>query len=203
MSERKATVVRTTEQAEVKIVLYLEGTGAGTVQTGFPFLDHMLILFARHAAFDLDVFCRGGEADPRDLMEDVAFCLGLALDKALGDKTGIQRSGHSCSPVEDHLARAVVEISGHPCLVYRVNAPAPSLGGADSGEVERFWRAFVSQARLNLHVELLYGDGGLPAFEAVFKAAGRALSDACRIQTCLKGPPDPTTKASKMKRNLR
>ncbi|MGA2263430.1 MAG: imidazoleglycerol-phosphate dehydratase [Acidobacteriota bacterium] len=203
MSARKATIVRVTEQLEVKIVLNLDGRGEGDVQTGSPFLDHMLTLFARHGAFDLDVMCRANEADPHDLTEEVAFCLGLALDKSLGDKVGILRLGHSCSPVEDHLARAVVEISGHPCLVYRMHASALSLGGKDSGEVERFWRAFVAQARLNLHIELLYGKGGLPGFEAVFKAAGRALSDACRTQTRPKGSPNSTAKGSKATKKLK
>ncbi|MBZ5496493.1 MAG: imidazoleglycerol-phosphate dehydratase [Acidobacteriia bacterium] len=183
MSERKASIIRTTELAEVKAVLDLDGKGSAAVQTGSPFLDHMLTLFARHGAFDLEVHCRAaGETDPHHLLEEVAFCLGLALDKALGDKRGLLRSGHSCAPVEEHLARAVVEFSGHPCLVYRVRASAPSLGGVDAGEIENFWKTFVAQARFTLHIELLYGGGGLPAYEALFKAAARAVSDACRLQ---------------------
>jgi imidazoleglycerol-phosphate dehydratase len=182
MDERKACIIRTTERAEVKVVLNIDGKGDSAVQTGFPFLDHMLTLFARHGAFDLEVQCKANEADPRFLMEDVAVCLGLALDKALGDKKGLRRAGHSYTPVDEHLARAVVEVSGRPCLVYRVRAAASSPASADSGAVERFWRALATQARLNLHIELLYGDAGLPAFEAVFKAAARALSDACRIR---------------------
>lgn len=182
MNERKASVIRTSEHAEVRVVLNLDGRGVSAVQTGLPFLDHMLTLFARNAAFDLEVQCRANEADLHYAMEEVALCLGLALDKALGDKKGILRWGHSCSPVEENLARAVFEISGHPCLVYRVQTSAPSPGGTDSGEVERFWRAFVSQARLTLHIEHLYGGDGLPAFEAVFKAAARALSEACRLE---------------------
>ena len=180
MNERKASVTRTSQHAEVQVVFNLDGKGAGTVQTGIPFLDHMLALFVRHGAFDLEVQCRADEADPGDVMEEVALCLGVALDKALGDRKGILRSGHCCAPVDEHLARAVIEISGHPWLVYRVQTAAQLSAGA--GEIERFWRAFVSQARLTLHIEHLYGGDGLPAFEAIFKAAARALSDACRIQ---------------------
>jgi imidazoleglycerol-phosphate dehydratase len=195
MSARRANVVRTTDQTEVKIVFDLEGSGSGIVQTGVPILDHLLALFARHGVFDLEVQCRFDEARPNALMEEVGFCLGFALDKALGDKQGILRLGHCCAPVEDHLARAVVEITGHPCLVYHVRAQASPLGGPDSVEVEKFWRAFVAQARLNLHIELLYGVGGLPALEAIFKAAAHALSDACRIQSRLQGLPNPHQKA--------
>jgi imidazoleglycerol-phosphate dehydratase len=187
MSERKACITRTTDQAEVKVVLNLDGKGDSAVQTGFPFLDHMLTLFARHGAFDLEVQCKANEPEPHFLTEDVAVCLGLALDQALGDKKGICRVGHSYTPVDEHLARAVVEISGRPCLVYRVRADIAASASTDSSVVERFWRALAAQARLTLHIELLHGDAGLPAFEAVFKAAARALNDASRIHARLPG----------------
>ncbi len=183
MSARKASVVRTTEQVEVKVVFDLEGSGSGIVQTGAPFLDHLLALFARHGAFDLDVQTRFEEVRPHAVMEDVGACLGLALDKALGDRKGILRLGHCCAPVEDHLVRTVVEIAGHPCLVYRVRTQASPPGGPDPVEAEQFWHAFVVHARINLHIELLYGDGGLRVLEACFKAVSHALRDACRIQS--------------------
>jgi imidazoleglycerol-phosphate dehydratase len=180
MSVRKASVVRTTDRAEVKVVLDLDGSGRCSLQTGVPLLDHALTLFARYAALDLDVQCRSGAAPPAAPMDDVGSCLGLALDRALGGREGIRGLGHCCAPVDDHLARAVVEISGHPCLAYHVRTPAMPAGGPDTGEWESFWRAFVAQARMNLHIELLHGDCGLPALEAVFKAAAHALGDACR-----------------------
>lgn len=179
MSARRASVVRTTDQAEVKVVFDLDGSGSGIARTGAPFLDHLLVMFARHGAFDLEVQCRRHDA-LHDLAEEVGACLGVALDKALGDKQGICRLGYCCAPVEEHLARAVVEVSGHPCLVYHVHAQTTPRGGLESVDVERFWRAFADQARLNLHIEILYGAGGLPGLEAVFKAAAHALSDACR-----------------------
>ncbi len=182
MSERKASVTRTTERGEVKVVLDLDGKGGGTVQTGFPFLDQMLTLFARQAAFNLEIRCSGSEADQEGSVEDVAHCLGLALDNALGDRAGIRRHGQSYAPADENLARAVVEMSGNPCLVYRVRASVPRLSGTDAAAVEGFWRSLAGQARINLHLELLYGDG-LPAYEAIFKAAARALGHACRIHT--------------------
>ncbi len=194
MSWRKANVVRTTDQAEVKIALDLEGSGSGMVQTGVPLLDHLLAVFARHGAFDLSVQCRCDEGRPQALMEEVGSCLGLALDKALGDRQRVPRLGHCCAPVEDHLARAVVEFTGHSCLVYHVRTQASPLGGPDSAELEKFWSAFVTQARLNLHIELLYGAGGLPALEAVFKAAAHALSDACRTPARSQRSSDLTQK---------
>ena len=180
MSERQATIIRTTERAEVKVSLNMSGNGEGRIETGLPFLDRMLQLLARHSGFDLVVQCKGKETEPSIIVEEVAGCLGLALDKALGEKAGHLRSGNSYAPVEENLVRAVIEVSGHPCLVYRVRTPAPSAMSADADLVEIFWRALVAQARANLHIELLYGAEGLAAHEAVFKAVGRALNQACR-----------------------
>lgn len=203
VSERKASIVRTTDRAEVRVALDLDGNGVASAETEIPFLDRMLVLFSRHGAFDLDVQCQAGTADSQDLMEEIGLCLGMAFDKALGEKTDILRSGCCFTPVEDRLARVVVEVAGHPGLVYRVQASAVHPEGADSQDVERFWRAFVDQARLNMHVELLYGGGGLPAFEAVFKAAARALRDACCSQAPRQGSQSTAAIAAKKKRKLR
>jgi imidazoleglycerol-phosphate dehydratase len=178
MSDRKAKIARSTETSKVKLALDLEGAGRGSAETGIPFLDQMLLLLARQSGFNLDVQCAAGGNDPEECAGAVGFCLGLALEKALGDKKGIVGAGHSVAAVEEHLARAVVEFSGHPCLVYRVDASVPAAIGIDSGIVEDFWRSFVAQARLTLHLELLYGGDGMPSFEALFKAAARALSQA-------------------------
>ena len=179
MTERISTVTRVTEHTEVKVVLRIAGSGQAAIQTGVPFLDHMLALFAHHGTFDLEVAARSNETYSSSLLEDVAFCLGLALDKALGDRQGIARSGHAFAPAEESLVRAVADISGQSFLVYRVRASPALPGAADPAAVEVFWTAFVSQARLNLHIEQLYGGEGLPVLEAVFRAASRALSDAC------------------------
>jgi imidazoleglycerol-phosphate dehydratase len=177
MGARKVSVTRTTEEAEVKVGLDLDGTGTRAMQTGSPFLDHMLDLLARCGEFDLQVQGRAIGGDPADLMEEVGFCLGLAFGKAMGEKDEVAGVGLSFAPVDDRLARAVVEISGQPCLVVRMAAGGRGRDAEGPG-MERFWRAFVSQTRMALHLELVYGEPGLPAHEAVFKAAARALHDA-------------------------
>jgi imidazoleglycerol-phosphate dehydratase len=177
MTHRKASIERTTHQATVKVVLE-PGTGErGRIQTGSPFLDRMLGLFARHGGLDLDVQCTSDRNDEAILAEEVAACLGLALNQALAGRPESACFGHSYALVDEHLARAVVEISGQPGLVYGSGPAAPAPGPAP---VEAFWRAFASHARLNLHIELLGGSGGLPANEAVFKAVARALKAAAR-----------------------
>jgi imidazoleglycerol-phosphate dehydratase len=180
MRERKAHVTRTSEHWEVKVLLNLDGGGNGMVQSGIPFLDQMLVLFARYSRFDLEIRCAGSGVDSSSRAEEIALCFGTALAKALNDTQGVLRTGYSYAAVDEHLARAVVEIAGHSCVVYHVRASAPALGGVDSQNVERFWRSLAAEARLNLHLELLHGKDGLPAFEAVFKATALALRDACR-----------------------
>lgn len=201
--ERKATILRTTEQAEVRIVLDLDGAGIHTVETEAPFLDRMLSVFARHGGFDLDVQCRAGAAALSEIMDEVGFCLGLAFCKALGSKTDTVRFGQCCAPVDDRLARVVVEETGHPRLVYRVPSSVAGPEGADAADVERFWHAFTGQSHLNMHIELLYGSGGLPAFEAIFKAAARALREACGTQEPHSGRPKTPATAIRPARKLR
>ena len=180
MSERKADVTCATRETEVRVVLNLDGSGRDIVQTGLPLLDRMLALFARRSYFDLEVQCKASEGSACTV-EETAGCLGLAFHKALGDRKNILRTGHAYAPVDESLARAVVDISGHPRLVYFVTAPAPAPGCLGCGEIERFWKAFVSQAHVNLHIELTYGHETAAAGEAIFKAAAKALNDACRI----------------------
>ena len=119
MSERIATITRTTGETDIKVTLNLDGHGNGLVQTGIPFLDHMLMLFAKHGIFDLEVACKGDlHIDAHHSVEDIGICLGLALDKALGDKKGIVRFAHSYFPMDETLARVAVDLSGRPYLVY-------------------------------------------------------------------------------------
>ena len=179
MSDRKAKVTRSSDKSEVAVVLDLDGGGLGVVQTGIPFFDQLLLLFARQGGFNLDIQCKLSDDAPGDLPEEVGLSLGLALAKALGTKRKFAGSGVGFAPVDEHLARAIVELSGHSCLVYRVHPPVSSPGGLDLEQIESFWRAVATQAHLTLHIELLYGNEGLPAFEAIFKAAARALREAC------------------------
>ncbi len=190
MSGRTATINRTTGETDVQLKLNLDGTGAGKVMTGIPFLDHMLLLFAKHGLFDLDVRCKGDLAiDPHHSVEDIGICLGMALDKALGNKAGIVRFAHAYFPMDESLARVAVDLSGRPYLVYRVKIRKERVGDLDSELVEEFWKAVVTHARVNIHIELLYGRNAHHIFEAVFKAAARALSSAARTDPRITGIP--------------
>ncbi len=190
MSERTATITRTTGETDIRLKLNLDGTGTGKVETGIPFLDHMLLLFARHGIFDLDVHCKGDLAiDPHHSVEDIGICLGMALDSALGDKAGIVRFAHAYYPMDDSLARVAVDLSGRPYLVYRVKVERERVGDLDSELVEEFWKAVATHARVNIHIELLYGRNAHHIFEAVFKAAARALNQASRTDARVTGIP--------------
>jgi imidazoleglycerol-phosphate dehydratase len=190
MDGRTASVSRTTKETDVQLKLNLDGSGCGNVQTGVPFLDHMLLLFAKHGIFDLEVQCKGDlEIDPHHSVEDIGICLGMALDKALGDKKGIVRFSHAYYPMDETLARVAVDLSGRPYLVYHVKVERERVGDLDSELVEEFWKAVVTHARVNLHVELLYGRNAHHIFEAVFKAAGRAINNATRTDPRIEGVP--------------
>jgi imidazoleglycerol-phosphate dehydratase len=190
MSGRTATINRTTKETEVTLALNLDGAGQGRVQTGVQFLDHMLNLFAKHGLFDLDITCKGDlGVDAHHSVEDIGICLGLAIDKALGDKEGIVRFAHSYFPMDETLVRVAADLSGRPYLVYNVKAERERVGELESDLIEEFWKAVVTHARMNLHVELLYGRNTHHIFEAVFKAAARALSLASRIDARVQGVP--------------
>jgi imidazoleglycerol-phosphate dehydratase len=190
MAARKATVTRKTRETDVKVVLDLDGKGHGDIQTGIPFLDHMLHLFARHGIFDLEVRCTGDlEIDAHHSVEDIGICLGSALEKALGDKQGIVRFAHSYFPMDEALARAVVDLSGRACLVYKVSVERERAGDLDTELVEEFWKAVVSNGHLCLHIDLLYGRNTHHIFEAIFKAAARALNLAATVDPRVQGVP--------------
>ncbi len=190
MSERKATIARTTGETDVRLKLNLDGSGSGSIATGIPFLDHMLQLFARHGLFDLEVACKGDlEVDGHHSVEDIGICLGLALDKALGDRGGITRFSHSYFPMDESLARVVVDLSGRPYLIYKVAPPLKRIGTLDTELVEEFWKAVVTHGRMNIHIEILYGSNTHHMLEAIFKAAARALSGAVRLDPRVQGVP--------------
>jgi imidazoleglycerol-phosphate dehydratase len=190
MDERAATINRRTNETDVQVSLNLDGKGEGTVQTGIPFLDHMLLLFAKHGIFDLEVVCRGDlEVDAHHSVEDIGICLGIALHKALGDKQGIVRFAHAYYPMDEALVRAAADLSGRPFLVFDVEVQRERIGNLDVELLEEFWKAVVAHARLNLHISLLYGRNTHHIFEAVFKATARALSVATRIEPRVQGVP--------------
>jgi imidazoleglycerol-phosphate dehydratase len=190
MITRTAEIQRKTGETDVSVTLNLDGKGEGKVRTGVQFLDHMLKLFAKHGIFDMTVSCNGDLGiDAHHSVEDIGICLGMALDKALGDRSGIARFAHSYVPMDETLARVVVDLSGRPFLVYRVDVERERVGELDSELVEEFWRGFVTHGRLNLHIETLYGRNTHHLFEAVFKAAGRALCRATRTDPRVQGIP--------------
>lgn len=190
MTERKASIERKTNETDIKLSLNLDGSGTAEIRTGVPFLDHMLNLFARHGIFDLDVSCEGDlEIDAHHSVEDIGICLGLALEKALADKKGLVRFAHAYYPMDETLARVVIDLSGRPYLVYRVQVGQERVGTLDTELIEEFWKAVVTHARINVHIEVLYGRNTHHILEAVFKAAARALSQATRIESRVKGVP--------------
>jgi len=190
MSERIAAITRTTTETNVAVKLNIDGSGNATIRTGIPFLDHMLTLFAKHALFDLEVLCKGDlEIDAHHSVEDTGICLGLALDKALGDKQGILRFAHAYYPMDETLVRVAVDLSGRPCLVYDLKIERERIGTLDADLLEEFWKAITTHARLTLHFGLLYGKNTHHIFEAAFKAAARALSIAARLEPRVQGVP--------------
>jgi len=190
MNERTATIKRTTSETDVSVSLNLDGAGRAAVQTGVQFFDHMLTLFAKHGVFDLDVSCKGDlGVDAHHSIEDIGICLGSALDQALGDKAGLTRFAHAYFPMDETLVRVAMDLSGRPYLVYNVRAERERVGELDSDLIEEFWKAFVTHARVNIHIELLYGRNMHHIFEAVFKAAARALSSATRMDPRIQGVP--------------
>jgi len=190
MKGRTAAINRKTKETDVAVVLNLDGSGKCDVRTGVQFLDHMLALFAKHGIFDLKIRCKGDlGVDAHHSVEDIGICLGSALGKALGDKKGLARFAHSYFPMDETLARVAVDLSGRPYLVYNVKVSRKRVGELDSDLIEEFWRAVVTHARMNLHIELLYGRNTHHIFEATFKAAARALSLATRIDPRVQGVP--------------
>ena len=190
MNERKATISRKTSETDVTVTLNLDGSGQSNVQTGVPFLDHMLTLFAKHGLFDLDVSCKGDLGiDAHHSVEDIGICLGQALEKAFGDKQGLVRFAHAYFPMDESLVRVALDLSGRSYLVYNVRAERERVGELESDLMEEFWKAVVTHARMNLHIELLYGRNTHHIFEAVFKAAARALCLATRTDSRIQGVP--------------
>ena len=190
MSERIATIKRTTRETDVAVTLNLDGTGQGKIQTGVQFLDHMLMLLAKHGVFDLDILCKGDlGVDAHHSVEDIGICLGSALDRALGDKAGLIRFAHAYFPMDETLVRVVMDLSGRPYLVYNVKVERERVGELEADLIEEFWKAVVTHSRVNIHMELLYGRNTHHIFEAMFKAAARALNLATRVDPRIQGVP--------------
>lgn len=187
---RKTRLERKTKETDITINLNLDGKGKYNIATTIPFLDHMLSLFSFHGRIDLDVKAVGDtEIDYHHLMEDLGIALGDALKDALGKKEGIKRYGSSMVPMDESLARVVIDLSGRPYLVYKVRPPRGSLRGLEISLFEDFFRALSNHAMINLHVIVEYGRDLHHIFEAIFKAFGRAMREAVSIDPSMKGLP--------------
>ncbi|MFH1497608.1 MAG: imidazoleglycerol-phosphate dehydratase HisB [Verrucomicrobiota bacterium] len=181
-SDRKVTLSRTTAETDIQLTLRVDGTGASVIETGVPFFDHMLTLFSRHGLFDLKVTCKGDvDVDYHHTVEDVGLVLGDAFKKALGDKKGIRRYGFFLLPMDESLARVVVDIGGRPHLVYTAEAPTMFVRDFNIVLVKEFCRAFSNALGCNLHIELLYGEEPHHVAEAIFKGLARAMDIATQI----------------------
>jgi imidazoleglycerol-phosphate dehydratase len=186
---------RTTGETDVRVRVALEGAGAARVATGVGFFDHMLTLLARHSLIDLDVEARGDlETGSHHTVEDVGITLGQALDRALGDRAGIERYGWAVVPMDECLAQAAVDLSGRPYAVVAVPLPATVIGGFETELLGEFVRGLANHAGLTVHLRLLAGGGAHHAIEASVKALARALGAAVAPNPRVAGVP--STKGS-------
>lgn len=178
---RCSTIQRVTRETDISVKLTLDGTGDMNINTGIGFLDHMLILFASHGQFDMNIECKGDTyVDAHHTVEDLGIVLGEAFSQALGDKKGINRYSSIILPMDESLAMVNVDISGRPYLHYNVRELPPSLGKLDSQVFEEFFRGFVNHCKATIHINLIYGRNGHHIIECIFKAFGRALSEAVK-----------------------
>jgi len=176
---RQGSVSRKTNETDIQLDIVLDGSGKTEIQTGVPFLDHMLTLFAVHGFFNLVLKADGDyEIDDHHTVEDIGICLGQAISTALGDKGGIARYGSCYLPMDETLARVVLDISNRPYLHYNASVREQKLGTFDTLLCEEFFRAVSQHAGLTLHIDLLHGKNGHHIIEAIFKAFGRALNSA-------------------------
>jgi imidazoleglycerol-phosphate dehydratase len=193
---RAAEVQRKTTETDVRVRVALDGTGRATVKTGIGFFDHMLEALARHALLDLEVSAAGDlHVDAHHTVEDVGIVLGQALAQALGERRGIRRYGEATVPLDDALARVVVDVSGRPFLAYHAEPPTwQMVGDYDVALTPEFFRAVATHGGLTLHVDLLRGQNAHHVVEAVFKAFARALLEATGVDPRVRDVP--STKGS-------
>jgi imidazoleglycerol-phosphate dehydratase len=180
---RTAKIHRQTRETQVEVALNLNGKGEYEIETGIPFLDHMLSHLALHGLLDLTVRAQGDlEVDEHHTVEDVAICLGKALDEALGERAGIVRMAHSYVPMDEALAFVAVDLSGRAYAVVEADFATPRVGSLATSLIPHFLETLAYHARMNLHARVVYGRDDHHKAEALFKALGRALEAAARIE---------------------
>jgi imidazoleglycerol-phosphate dehydratase len=193
MQQRIAKVHRKTNETEIEMELNLDGEGRYEIDTGLGFLDHMLTHLSKHSKIDMTVKAKGDlEVDAHHTVEDIGICLGECLLKALGDKKGIARYGHSSLPMEDALANVSIDLSGRAACVYNAAYRTDKIGDFDVECIEEMLRSFTNNGRLNLHINVPYGTNSHHIAEAIFKGLGQALGQAVRIV----GKDIPSTKGT-------
>jgi imidazoleglycerol-phosphate dehydratase len=191
---RTATVTRNTLETQITVSLNLDGTGAATLATGVPFLDHMLDQIARHGLIDLDIQAKGDlHIDAHHTVEDAGITFGQAFAQALGDKKGIRRYGHAYVPLDEALSRVVIDLSGRPGIEYHVDYTRARIGDFDVDLFLEFFRGFINHAGVTLHIDNLRGINAHHQAETIFKAFGRALRMAVEPDARM-GDVMPSTK---------
>ncbi len=190
MKKRTAIIDRNTRETRIHVKLNVDGNGTYEIETGIPFFNHMLELFAKHSLFDLQLKAEGDLAvDYHHTVEDVGLALGDALNAALGDRKGIERYGFSLMPMDETLSRVALDLGGRPYLVMDMANKKRKILEFDVSLLGEFMRAFVTQARMNLHICQLYGADVHHAYESVFKGLARAMKTACRKDPRVRGVP--------------
>jgi imidazoleglycerol-phosphate dehydratase len=196
MSKRSATVERNTLETQIQATISLDGTGQCKLETGMPFLEHMLDQVARHGLVDLDIKAKGDlHIDAHHTVEDIGITLGQAFAKAVGDKKGVRRYGHAYVPLDEALSRVVLDLSGRPGLEMFVEFTRGSIGGFDVDLFYEFFQGFVNHAMITLHIDNLRGKNAHHQAETVFKAFGRALRMAVEPDPRMDGIT-PSTKGT-------
>jgi imidazoleglycerol-phosphate dehydratase len=185
---RVGEIHRKTGETEILVQIELDGTGSYQIDTPIPFLSHMLTLLSVHSLGNLKVIAQGDtDVDDHHTVEDIGICLGEAIKMALQDKKGINRYGEAVIPMDEALARVVIDLSGRPYLVYNVKIDREKVGSLASENVQEFFQALANTAGMNLHIDLLRGDNGHHIIEAIFKAFARALKTAVAIEPRVEG----------------
>ncbi|MBB1625285.1 imidazoleglycerol-phosphate dehydratase HisB [Achromobacter sp. UMC71] len=191
---RTAEITRNTNETRIRVVINLDGTGKQTIDTGVPFLDHMLDQIARHGLIDLDIKAEGDlHIDAHHTVEDVGITLGMALAKAVGTKAGLRRYGHAYVPLDEALSRVVVDFSGRPGLEYHIPFTRSHIGAFDVDLTREFFQGLVNHALITMHIDNLRGTNAHHQCETVFKACGRALRMAVEVDPRM-GDIVPSTK---------
>lgn len=189
-NKRTAKIERMTNETKVWVEIDLDGEGKADIDTGVPFMDHMLDLFTKHGLFDASIKAKGDTyIDDHHTTEDIGIVLGQAVKEALGDKAGIKRYGNAFVPMDDALAQVVIDISNRPHLEFRAQFPTEKVGNFDTELVHEFLWKFALEARMNVHVIVHYGANTHHIIEAIFKALARAIDDAITKDDRVKGVP--------------